>query len=296
MTTDEQVTRFDQWWCSSKYLQVIKPVCGWRDIAWDSWRAAQATAPPSAPTPAAPKGRQRYRHVKTGGEYEYIDVGQLESAPGVLQMVYQSVANGVVWIRPLLEFMDGRFVEVYAPTPEVADLAPPPRLCDNVDRFGQECYLQKGHAGRHAPVPPPTPDLMALSKQIADRGPDTRTDEQIIADGVRFVMGPGGDEGTRFRSAPTPAADDRNGLAGKLIRCADAARAGYLDSGQVEALLREAAAEIARLRAVVRAADAMRADAYQEDMSSVGCPPSYMVDRPTSVALAYDDARKDVTL
>ena len=85
-----------------------------------------ARVPPSAPTPAAPKGRQRYRHVKTGGEYEYIDVGQLESAPGVLQMVYRSVANGVVWIRPLLEFMDGRFVEVYAPTPEVADLAPPP--------------------------------------------------------------------------------------------------------------------------------------------------------------------------
>jgi len=48
--------------------------------------------------------------------------------------------------------------------------------------------------------------------------------------------------------------------------------------------------ENAKLWACVRAADAMRADAYQEDMSSVGCPPN-MVDRPTSVALAYDDAR-----
>ena len=68
-----------------------------------------------------------------------------------------------------------------------------------------------------------------------------------------------------------------------------------------QALSRERAATIATLtgerdalRAVVAAADAMRADAYQEDMSSVGCPP-YMVDRPTSVALAYDAARKEVT-
>lgn len=46
-----------------------------------------------------------------------------------------------------------------------------------------------------APVPP-SPDNLALAARIAAT-PDTRTEEQIITDGVRFVMGPGGDEGTR---------------------------------------------------------------------------------------------------
>ena len=105
-----------------------------------------------------------------------------------------------------------------------------------------------------------------------------------------------------YEGAPTPAADDLvdtlrntpNWLRQDYGNWKDAT--SYYDRAPFDAadLIEQQAAEIARLRAVVRAADAMRADAYQEDMSSVGCPPN-MVDRPTSVALAYDDARKDVT-
>lgn len=37
----------------------------------------------------------------------------------------------------------------------------------------------------------PSPDLLALAQAIVDRGPETRTEEQIIADGVTFIMGDG---------------------------------------------------------------------------------------------------------
>jgi hypothetical protein len=46
-----------------------------------------------------------------------------------------------------------------------------------------------------------------LAQRIVDRGPDTRTEAEIVADGVAFVLGPGGDEGTRFKPAEPPPTD-----------------------------------------------------------------------------------------
>ena len=85
-------------------------------------------------------------------------------------------------------------------------------------------------------------------------------------------------------SAPTPAADDladaiaeRN--ANSLLACAYGKQMVKLE------------AENAKLWACVRAADEMRADAYQVDVSHKDEDDFRWEDRPTSVALAYDDAR-----
>lgn len=55
--------------------------------------------------------RQRWRHVKTGGIYELIVGGACMEANNQPVAVYQSVGPGrATWVRPLNEFMDGRFV------------------------------------------------------------------------------------------------------------------------------------------------------------------------------------------
>ena len=66
---------------------------------------------------------------------------------------------------------------------------------------------------------------------------------------------------------------------------------------KLRAATRAAVALIAErdaLRAVVRAADAMRADAYQVDVSHKDENDFRWEDRPTAIALAYDDARKEL--
>lgn len=49
-----------------------------------------------------------YRHIKTGGLYQIICHGLME-ADNTLCVVYCSVADGLIWIRPKAEFFDGRF-------------------------------------------------------------------------------------------------------------------------------------------------------------------------------------------
>ena len=51
----------------------------------------------------------RWRHVK-GGVYEVLLVA-LREADMSLQVVYRSDATGIAFIRPLPEFMDGRFTQ-----------------------------------------------------------------------------------------------------------------------------------------------------------------------------------------
>ena len=51
-----------------------------------------------------------YRHVKTGGVYEFITGAQNESDMECV-VVYKSVGNGIVWVRSNKEFYDGRFEE-----------------------------------------------------------------------------------------------------------------------------------------------------------------------------------------
>jgi hypothetical protein len=66
---------------------------------------------------------RRFRHLKRGTEYEYVgaatgqcyDGGQANitlEIEGQEFIVYRSVADGSLWVRPREEFWDGRFEEV----------------------------------------------------------------------------------------------------------------------------------------------------------------------------------------
>lgn len=51
-----------------------------------------------------------YRHVKKGGLYMVLHWdARIEASPHDEAVVYKSLRNGQVWVRPLTEFMDGRF-------------------------------------------------------------------------------------------------------------------------------------------------------------------------------------------
>lgn len=52
----------------------------------------------------------RWRHFK-GGDYEILLIALRESDKSP-QVIYRSNATGIVFVRPLAEFMDGRFVPI----------------------------------------------------------------------------------------------------------------------------------------------------------------------------------------
>jgi len=49
-----------------------------------------------------------YRHVKTGGLYLLLGDCLIESDK-TLAVIYKSMCDGRVWVRPTREFFDGRF-------------------------------------------------------------------------------------------------------------------------------------------------------------------------------------------
>lgn len=49
-----------------------------------------------------------YKHLKSGGIYEVICNAHHEST-GELMVVYRNMASGEIWVRPAVEFNDGRF-------------------------------------------------------------------------------------------------------------------------------------------------------------------------------------------
>lgn len=54
-----------------------------------------------------------WKHKKSGGLYEIIEYSARDSeSPDYLWVVYRSVKDGTVWVRPYVEFFDGRFEEV----------------------------------------------------------------------------------------------------------------------------------------------------------------------------------------
>jgi hypothetical protein len=57
-----------------------------------------------------PKPGTRWRHLKTGHVYVVLDICTIEAtvAPAVLYQ-RRDVADAHKWVRPLAEFMDGRF-------------------------------------------------------------------------------------------------------------------------------------------------------------------------------------------
>ena len=54
-----------------------------------------------------------WRHVKTGGLYGIVDVDARLEATNEKAIVYTSLHDGITWIRPYAEFMDGRFEKAY---------------------------------------------------------------------------------------------------------------------------------------------------------------------------------------
>jgi hypothetical protein len=61
----------------------------------------------------------KYRHYK-GGIYEIVCEAKLEADPDVVMMVYQSAADGMIWTRPKVAFLelvewDGCMVPRFAP-------------------------------------------------------------------------------------------------------------------------------------------------------------------------------------
>lgn len=50
-----------------------------------------------------------YRHVKTGGLYVVLHWDARIEASMDEAVVYQSLKDGMMWVRPKTEFMDGRF-------------------------------------------------------------------------------------------------------------------------------------------------------------------------------------------
>lgn len=49
-----------------------------------------------------------FRHRKTGGYYDVIAVAEIEATLATV-VVYKAHGDGRVWVRPIGEFMDGRF-------------------------------------------------------------------------------------------------------------------------------------------------------------------------------------------
>lgn len=65
---------------------------------------------------------EKWKHLKTGGEYEIVGVGRLQVKEESLDMtecvMYKSMKDsgefkaGSIWIRPVSDFLDGRFVKI----------------------------------------------------------------------------------------------------------------------------------------------------------------------------------------
>lgn len=56
--------------------------------------------------------RKLFLHTKSGNVYEFLNISVDEKSL-VSQVVYRDVDNGIIWNRPVDEFFDGRFKEVY---------------------------------------------------------------------------------------------------------------------------------------------------------------------------------------
>lgn len=95
---------------TNRYLNALEPDWFRRNhVSSDKFRKSQGLEPTKfliEPTKVI-KGA-RAVHVKSGGEYEVVEVANME-ADQTLVVVYRSLSTGQVWVRPYVEFSDGRF-------------------------------------------------------------------------------------------------------------------------------------------------------------------------------------------
>jgi hypothetical protein len=65
----------------------------------------------------APSIGSVWQDARRGTRYTILHIGTLQTSPehgldDELCVIYQNVSHYAVWIRPLEEFMDGRFIEI----------------------------------------------------------------------------------------------------------------------------------------------------------------------------------------
>jgi hypothetical protein len=65
----------------------------------------------------APSLGSIWQHCRRGTRYTVLHIGTLQTSeePGLddeLCVIYQNISHYAVWVRPLTEFMDGRFIEI----------------------------------------------------------------------------------------------------------------------------------------------------------------------------------------
>lgn len=100
---------------------------GWRDELPELETLAQEVkrlrAALAAASPSAGDGwRPTHRHVKRGGEYEFIGQGKLQTdgsplADDQFMIIYRGF-DGKLWVRSAREFQDGRFEPLPPPPAE----------------------------------------------------------------------------------------------------------------------------------------------------------------------------------
>lgn len=83
-----------------------------RDTPLTTMNASPPLTLPLPPGPATPGSV--WRHRKTQGLYEVVLSNALIEASKTPAVVYRARSDGQVWVRPVAEFMDGRFEQVDA--------------------------------------------------------------------------------------------------------------------------------------------------------------------------------------
>lgn len=69
---------------------------------------------------------QIWQHVNSGGLYVVVGEGVLREHDLTECIVYRSLIDGQLWVRPATEFSDGRFRKL-----SLKDIAPPPVSAQN---------------------------------------------------------------------------------------------------------------------------------------------------------------------